>query len=388
MATDGTTSVGTWNYPTQMRFGVYRIRELPEACRELGFERPLLVTDPVLAALPLVRDTLAILEQAGMKAGLFSDVQPNPVGENITAGVEAFVTGGHDGVVAFGGGSALDAAKTIAMMVGQTRPLWDYEDQADWWTRIDEAGMRPLVAVPTTSGTGSEVGRASVIVDAAERKKKIIFHPKMLPARVICDPALTAGMPPKLTGAVGMDALSHNLEAFCASGYHPMADGIALEGLRRIARALRRACADGSDLDARAEMMAASSMGATAFQKGLGAMHAVGHAVGGRFDVHHGTTVAVMMPYVLRMNRPAIEERLVRLARYLEVGDSFEALLDWVLALRRDVGIPPTLAHLGVGPGDVDELAVHARVDPTAATNPVELSEQNVRELIQAALAG
>jgi hypothetical protein len=386
---DATTLRGNWNYPTAVRFGVGRVAELPTACRELGMKKPLLVTDPVLAGLPVVAEAVAINDKAGLRTGIFADVKPNPVGKNVEAGVAAYKSGGHDGVIAFGGGSALDAAKAIAMMVGQTRPLWDFEDVGDWYTRINEAGMAPVVAVPTTSGTGSEVGRASVIVDAEAKKKKIIFHPRMLPAKVICDPALTVGMPPKLTGATGMDAFSHNLEAYMSPGFHPLADGVAVEGMRLVHRSLVNAYRDGKDLVARAEMMAASAMGATAFQKGLGAMHSVGHAIGGRYDVHHGTTVAVMMPYVLLFNRAAVEERLNRLGRYLGlVRPDFGGVLEWVVELRRAVGIPHTLAELGIAERDTEELAAVAVNDPTAGSNPVPLTVDNLRLLIRDAFAG
>ena len=358
---------GNWNYPTSVRFGPGRIQELPAALAEQKIKKPLVVTDPVVAKLPIMAKVAGALKQAKIKARVFSDVKPNPVGRNVTAGVRSFKKGHHDGVIAFGGGSALDAAKAIAMMVGQKRPLWDYEDVGDWWRRIRPAGMVPVVAVPTTSGTGSEVGRASVIVDEATHTKKIIFHPNMLPGKVICDPELTIEMPPKLTGAVGMDALSHNLEAYCVNGFHPQADGIAAEGMRLVHLGLLRAYRDGTDLEARSYLMAASAMGATAFQKGLGAMHSVAHAVGGLFDAHHGTTIAVMMPYVLHLNRPAVEDRLTRVAQYLGLrSPSFASFVDWILTLRREVGIPHTLAELGVGADVVTALAEKAAADPTA----------------------
>lgn len=389
MTTDPQTLIGNWNYPTAVRFGAGRIAELPGVCRDLGMTKPLLITDPGLAALPLVGKAVAINAEAGLSTGIFSDVKPNPIGKNVEDGVAAFKTGRHDGVIAFGGGSALDAAKAVALMAGQTRPLWDFEDVADWFTRVDESGMAPVVAVPTTSGTGSEVGRSSVIVDESLHKKKIIFHPKMLPARVICDPELTVGLPPKLTGAVGMDALSHNLEAFLAPGFHPQADGIAVEGMRLVHRSLLAAYRDGRDLGARAEMLAASLMGATAFQKGLGAMHSVAHAVGGQLDLHHGTVIAVMMPYVLRLNRAAVEDRLTRLATYLELeGEGYQAVLDWVIHLRCQVEIPHTLAELGIKETDIDRLAAAALVDPTAGCNPVPLEAKNLRGLILQALVG
>ncbi|OGQ81155.1 MAG: alcohol dehydrogenase [Deltaproteobacteria bacterium RIFOXYA12_FULL_58_15] len=380
---------GNWNYPAPIWFGEGRVAELPAACRELGMAKPLLITDPGLAKLPMTGNVLAINEKAGIPTGVFSEIKANPVGENVEAGVSVYKAGGHDGVIAFGGGSALDAAKAVALMVGQKRPLWDFEDIGDWYTRVDVRGMAPVVAVPTTSGTGSEVGRSSVIVDAALHKKKIIFHPKMVPGRVICDPALTVNMPPKLTGAVGMDALSHNLEAYCAVGYHPMADGIALEGIRLANRALPVAFQDGKDMTARAEMMISSTMGATAFQKGLGAMHSVGHAIGGRFDMHHGTTIATMMPYVLEFNGPAINSRMVRLCRLLDLPQSsIKGVVTWALELRELLGIPHTLKDLGVSEKDVATLAAAAVNDPTASSNPVPLDEKNTRVLIERALRG
>lgn len=379
----------SWNYPTPTRFGIGRIQELPDACRELGMSKPLLITDPVLAELPIVQSALDINQRAGLTTALFADIKPNPIGKNIDDGVAAYRRGQHDGVIAFGGGSALDAAKAIALMVGQSRPLWDFEDVDDWYTRVNEAGMAPVVAVPTTSGTGSEMGRSSIIVDESCHKKKVIFHANMLPARVICDPQLTVGMPAKLTGAVGMDALSHNLEAFCTSFFHPMGDGIALQGMQLVHRSLLTAFQDGDDLTARSEMMAASAMGATAFQKGLGAMHAVGHAVGGRFDTHHGTTVAVMMPYVLVLNRQAIADKLTALARYLDLKDpGFEAVLQWTLDLRKQLEIPHTLAELGVTDEHVATLAEQAEKDPTAGGNPLTLTQQNLTPLIRNAVSG
>ncbi|HSH41246.1 MAG TPA: iron-containing alcohol dehydrogenase, partial [Arenicellales bacterium] len=288
---------GNWNFPTPIRFGPGRISELADACRELGMSKPLLVTDSGLADSEIVRRSVSVCEDAGLPCAVFSKVQGNPIEENVTEGVHVFRQGGHDGVVAFGGGSGLDAAKAIALMVGQERPIWDFEDREDWWTRVKPDGMAPVVAVPTTSGTGSEVGRASVITDQSDHTKKIIFHPNMLPARVILDPELTVGLPAGITAAVGMDALSHNLEAYCSPLFHPMAQGIALEGMKLIHRALPRAYQDGTDLDARSEMLAASTMGATAFQKGLGAMHALSHPCGAVLDTHHGLTNAVVMPY-------------------------------------------------------------------------------------------
>jgi len=386
---DNPEPVGKWNYPTAVRFGPGRIQELPDACGELGIRRPLLVTDPGLVDLDITRQAVAILGRAGLDTAVFSDMRPNPVGRDVQAGVATFKAAGADGVVAFGGGSALDVAKSVAMMVGQTRPLFDFEDRADWYTRIDPDGMVPLVAVPTTSGTGSEVGRASVITDETDHTKKIIFHPNMLPGRVVADPALTLGLPAHLTAWTGIDALSHNLEAWCAPGFHPMADGIALEGIRLIHRSLARVVADGSDIGARADLMAASLMGATAFQKGLGGMHALAHPIGARHDCHHGRTNGVVMPYVLAWNRAAIAPRIGRLARYLGLpGGDFDAFLGWVLQLRRDLGIPHTLAELGVPRDDLDALSVAAAADPSAGGNPTPFDAAAARAVLLRAFHG
>jgi alcohol dehydrogenase class IV len=358
-----------WSYPTAIRFGCGRISELADACTQLGMTRPLLITDRGLADFPMVKDAIAANQAANLPTGLFADISPNPKGSTIATGIDAFRSGQHDGVVALGGGSALDAGKAIAFMAGQSRPLWDFEDMGDNWRRADEAGMAPLVAVPTTSGTGSETGRASVITHEAERTKKIIFHPRMMPAIVIADPALVAGLPPHLTAATGMDALAHCLEAYCAPGCHPMADGIAAEGLRLIKDALPIAVANGADLAARGDMMAAALMGSTAFQKGLGAIHALSHPVGALYDTHHGLTNAVFMPYVMLFNRPAIADKATRLSRYLGLKrPSFKALLDWVLELRDTFAIPHSATALGVADEDLDLLARMAADDPTAAT--------------------
>ncbi len=380
---------GTWNYPTPMRFGAGRIAELPGACRELGIKRPLLVTDRGLAALPMVAQAIADNEAGGLPTALFSDVRGNPVGQNVLDGVDAFGSADCDGVIAFGGGSALDVGKSVALMVGQTRPMWDFEDIGDNWTRVDAQAMAPVVAVPTTAGTGSEVGRAAVITQQSTHTKRILFHPKMLPGRVICDPELTVGLPATLTGWVGMDALSHSLEAFCAPGWHPMADGIAVEGMLLVRAALERAVADGSDLEARSMMMAASTMGATAFQKGLGGMHAMSHPIGALLDAHHGLTNAIVMPYVLVRNRERIAAGLGRVAAYIELEDpSFEGFLSWVLQLRETLGIPHTLESVGMDQGHIGQMAQMAEADSCTAGNPVSLVAADYEQLYRRALSG
>jgi alcohol dehydrogenase class IV len=378
-----------WNYPTNVRFGAGRIAELPQACVELGIRQPLLVTDPSLAKLAIVRNCIEACGLAGLHCDLYSDVQANPVEENATRGVQRYRAGGHDGVIAFGGGSALDVGKAIALMVGQSRSIWDFEDREDWYTRVNVAGIAPVIAVPTTAGTGSEVGRAAVITDVADHTKKIIFHPRMLPALVIADPALTVGLPADVTAATGMDALSHSLEAFCASGYHPMADGIALEAMRLVGQWLPRAYRDGTDLEARSHMLAASSMGATAFQKGLGAMHSMSHPCSAHLGTHHGLTNAVVMPYVLAFNKPAIAERLARFAAYAGLKQArFNAVLDWVLELRATLNIPHTLAALGMRDEHIEVLARDAHLDPSTPGNPRPVLEENFAQLYRNAIHG
>jgi alcohol dehydrogenase class IV len=380
---------GDWSWPTRIRFGSGRIAELPAACRELAIARPLLVTDPLLARHAMVHAALESLRQAGLPAAVFSDLRPNPFGRDVTEGVRAFRAGGHDGVIAFGGGSALDVGKAIAFMSVQERPLWDFEDIGDYWTRARAQGIAPVIAVPTTSGTGSEVGRAAAIIDETTHTKKIVFHPRMMPAQVIADPALVAGLPPRLTAATGMDALAHCLEAYCARGYHPLADGVALEGLRLIHDWLPAAFRDGGDLVARAHMMAASAMGATAFQKGLGAIHALSHPVGSVYDAHHGLCNGVFAPYVLAFNRPAIAERMARAAAYLGLPEaSCEGVLAWLLDLREALGIPHRADALGLEPARVEELSVMAAADPTAGGNPVPVDAKALAGLYRAALEG
>jgi alcohol dehydrogenase class IV len=378
-----------WNYPTSIRFGNGRIGELADICRTLGIARPLLVTEPGLAGMPIVTGTVTAMEAAGVATAVFSAIHSNPIGADVEAGVQTYRAGGHDGVIAFGGGSALDVGKVVAFMSGQTRPIWDFEDVGDWWSRADPAGIAPIVAVPTTAGTGSEVGRAGVILDEKAHTKKIIFHPKMMPAVVILDPELTLGLPPQITAATGMDALSHCLEAYCAPGFHPMADGIAAEGIKLIHDWLPRAVADGSDIDARGHMLVAASMGATAFQKGLGGMHALSHPIGALHGSHHGLTNAVIMPYVLAYNRTAIDTRIAHLAGFIGLAQpSFQAFLDWIFELREALGIPHSLSDLHVPAEGADRIATMAEADPSAAGNPMPFDRAAARVVLDAALSG
>ncbi|MEO1017757.1 MAG: iron-containing alcohol dehydrogenase [Pseudomonadota bacterium] len=375
-----------WSFPTAIRFGAGRIAELPQACAAAGISRPLLVTDRGLADLRITQRVLEIMDGAGLGDARFTEVDPNPNGGNLAAGIVAFKTGGHDGVVAFGGGSGLDLAKMVAFMAGQTRPVWDFEDIGDWWTRADANAIWPSIAVPTTAGTGSEVGRASVLTNEATHEKKIIFHPKVLPAQVIADPELTLTMPRSITVGTGMDAFAHCLEAYCTPTYHPMCQGIALEGMRLVKENLPHAVADPGNLEARAYMMSAASMGAVAFQKGLGAIHSLSHPVGAHFNTHHGTTNAVVMPYVLEFNRPAIEGRIEAVAAYLGIVGGFDGFLDHVRLMRAELGIPEKLGSLGVTRDSIDMLIDHAVKDPTAASNPVPLTKEAARALFEAAI--
>ncbi|MBD9372949.1 iron-containing alcohol dehydrogenase [Rhizobium sp. ARZ01] len=368
------TITANWSYPTAIKFGAGRIKELADHCKAVGMKKPLLVTDRGLAPMAITQNALDILDAAGLGRAIFAEVDPNPNDKNLEAGVKAFKDGGHDGVVAFGGGSGLDLGKAIAFMSGQTRPVWDFEDIGDWWTRANPAGIAPIVAVPTTAGTGSEVGRASVITNSETHTKKVIFHPKILPSVTICDPELTVGMPKVITSGTGMDAFAHCLEAYCSPFYHPMSQGIALEGMRLVKEFLPRAYKEGTDIEARANMMSAAAMGAVAFQKGLGAIHSLSHPVGAIYNTHHGMTNAVVMPPVLRFNRPAIEGKIAAAAAYLGIAGGFNGFYDYVLNLRSELGVPDKLSSLGVGTDRIDEMSEMAIVDPTAGGNPVELT--------------
>jgi alcohol dehydrogenase class IV len=376
---------GNWNYPTTIWAGPGRIAELPEACSRAGMKRPLIVTDEGLIASPMIKNALAALKHAAP----FGAVKGNPDSSQVEAGLRAYRAGDHDGVVAFGGGSALDAGKVIAFMSGQTRPLWDFEDIGDWWTRADPAGIAPVVAVPTTAGTGSEVGRAGVILNQETHQKKIIFHPQMMPRIVILDAELTVGLPRGVTAATGIDALVHCFEAFCAPGFHPLADGVALEGMRLIHRYLPRACADGKDIEARAQMLAAASMGATAFQKGLGGVHAIAHPVGSWFNTHHGLTNAVILPYVMTYNRNAIAGKTEIIARVLNLPEpGYNGFLAWVLQLRSELGIPHSLAGIGVSADKAAIIGREAAIDPSAGGNPIPVNAAQLEHIFRAAVAG
>ncbi len=375
-----------WSYPTSVRFGAGRIAEIADACAAAGIKKPLLVTDRGLAGMEITTRTLDLLEAAGLGRAIFADVDPNPNEKNAAAGVQAFKEGGHDGVVAFGGGSGLDLGKLVAFLAGQTRPLWDFEDIGDWWTRADADAIAPIVAVPTTAGTGSEVGRASVITNSETEEKKIIFHPKFLPSVVICDPELTVGMPGFITAGTGLDAFAHGVEAYCSPHYHPMSQGIALEGMRLVKEYLPRAYADGTDIEARAHMMSAAAMGATAFQKGLGAIHALSHPIGAIHHTHHGTTNAVCMPAVLQFNKPAISDIIGRAADYLGIAGGFDGFCAYVDDLNASLGIPRTLGGLGVSNPDIDRIVADALKDPSTGGNPVTMTKENTTKLLLACL--
>ncbi len=378
-----------WNYPTNVKVGAGRIKELAGLCKSMGMQSPLLITDPGLAALPMLKAVVDDLNQSGLICGLFSGIKANPTGENVDDGTAYYREHNHDGVIAFGGGSALDAAKAVALMVGQNRPVWDFEDVGDNWLRVNVDGMAPVVAVPTTAGTGSEVGRASVITDASNHIKKIIFHPNMLPAEVLLDPELTVGLPASITAATGMDALSHNLEALCSPFYHPMAEGIAVEGIRLVQEFLPRAVADGADIEARTQMLVCSSMGATAFQKGLGGMHALAHPLGALYDAHHGTLNAILMPYVLKANRAEIEKRIDRLTHYMGLDvTGFNGFMAWVLQLRDQLGIPHTLAEIGIDAAQAEIVGKMAVDDPSAGGNPISFNAAQYQQIFVNAVNG
>ncbi|MEM7737032.1 MAG: iron-containing alcohol dehydrogenase [Deinococcota bacterium] len=381
-----TSLTTTWSYPTNIRFGAGRIAELTQACADANIHKPLLVTDRGLAALPLVGNIRSLMTDAGLGEAMFAEVDPNPNQHNVEQGVAAYRAGGHDGVIALGGGSGLDLGKMVAFMAGQTRPLWDFEDVGDYWTRANSDSIAPIVAVPTTAGTGSELGRASVITNSETYVKKIIFHPKVLPSQVICDPELTVGMPKAITAGTGLDAFAHCLEAYCSPHFHPMSQGIALEGMRLVKTYLKRAYDDPNDLEARANMMAAAGMGAVAFQKGLGAIHALSHPIGAHHNTHHGTTNAVVMQPVLRFNREVIEDKIILLGNYLNIEGGFDGFYDFVGELNASLNIPKNLTDLGVEAPDLELLTEEALQDPSCGGNPVMMTAENTRALLEQCL--
>ena len=378
-----------WNYPTSVWVGENRIKDLAEACKNLNISSPLFVTDKDLINLNMTKKIISDIKKSFNNLAIFSNFSGNPIGENVEEGVLEFKKNKCDGVVAFGGGSGLDVGKAIAFMSGQSRPIWDFEDIGDYWKRADENNIAPIIAVPTTAGTGSETGRASAIINKENGVKKIIFHPKFLPSIVILDPVLTIDLSPRLTSATGMDALAHNLEAFCAPGFHPMADGIAIEGMRLIKKSLLTAVKNGKDLNARADLLAAASMGSTAFQKGLGAIHSLSHPVNAQFNVHHGLSNAIFMPYVLSFNRSLIEKKIVSICDYLYLDKNFESFLNWILDLRKELKIPHKLSEvIETSKIDLKILSQMALDDPSTATNPKKLTIDDMKILYEHSISG
>ena len=378
-----------WNYPTTIWVGKDRIKDLYLACSNLKIQNPLFVTDKDLINLPMVKEVISKIKNKIDNIVVFSDFSGNPFGENVEEGVIEFKKNNCDGVIAFGGGSGLDVGKAIAFMSAQTRPIWDFEDIGDYWKRANNENIPPIIAIPTTAGTGSETGRASAIINKETGVKKIIFHPKFLPSIVILDPILTKDLSPRLTGATGMDALAHNLEAFCAPGFHPMADGIAIEGMKLIKKSLLNAVHNGNDLDARSDLLAAASMGSTAFQKGLGAIHSLSHPLNAKFNIHHGLSNAIFMPYVLTFNREAIEERIISICDYLNLSKSFNSFLEWILDLRKELEIPHKLSDvIDINKLDIDELSEMALNDPSTASNPKTLTISDMKIIYKNSISG
>lgn len=368
-----------WNYPTPIWFGLNRVNDIQKACDDLMIGNPLIVTDPGILKTDIVNKINAALND---EVGIYSDVQGNPTGQNVINGVKQFNDNNHDGVIAVGGGSGMDTGKGIAFMSSQTRPLWDFEDIGDYWTRANSHSIKPIIAIPTTAGTGSETGRAGVFTKEDTHEKKIIFHPKMLPSIVILDPDLTIALPPSLTAYTGMDALAHCLEAYCSPFFHPLSQGIALEGINIINKYLLRAYKDGNEIEARGHMLAASSMGSTAFQKGLGAIHSLSHPVGAIYNTHHGLTNAVFMPYVLLRNKEAIEDRIEDLSRYINLSNTnFNGFMDWILNLRKELNVPHTLKELINEDTKFKEMSIMAFNDPSTAGNPIELTDKDFLQL-------
>ena len=378
-----------WNYPTTIWVGENRCKDLNTACENLHIINPLFVTDKDLINLPMVKSIISNLKKKFHKLSLFSNFSGNPIGENVDEGVKVFNENKCDGIIAFGGGSGLDVGKAIAFMSGQSRPIWDFEDIGDYWTRADESKIFPIIAVPTTAGTGSETGRASAIINKQTGIKKIIFHPKMLPSIVILDPVLTVDLSPRLTAATGMDALAHNLEAFCAPGFHPMADGIAIEGMKLIKESLLVAVKNGKDLKARIDLLAAASMGSTAFQKGLGAIHSLSHPVNAQFNIHHGLSNAIFMPYVLTFNKNVIENKIITICDYLNLKKNFQSFLDWILDLRKKLNIPHKLSDVvDIKKIDLEQLSKMAFEDPSTGGNPKKITIDDMKILYEHSISG
>ena len=378
-----------WNYPTTIWVGENRINDLSLACKNLNIKKPLFVTDKDLINLNMVTNIISEMRNKSFEINIFSNFSGNPIGENVEDGVKKFKEKNCDGVIAFGGGSGLDVGKAVAFMCGQTRPIWDFEDIGDYWKRADENNIAPIIAIPTTAGTGSETGRASAIINKKTGIKKIIFHPKILPSIVILDPVLTIDLSPRLTAATGMDALAHNLEAFCASGFHPMADGISLEGMRLIKKSLLKAVSKGNDLNARSDLLVAASMGSTAFQKGLGAIHSLSHPINAQFNVHHGLSNAIFMPYVLSFNKSLIEKRIESICVYLNLDKNFESFLNWILDLRKKLNIPHKLSEvIDIDKMNINELSKMAFDDPSTATNPKKMSIDDMKILYEHSISG
>ena len=374
-----------WNYPTNIWFGVDRAKQIQEACNQLNVKNPLIVTDPGLLKTPIIDQINSDLLK---KTTVYSEVQGNPTGSNVTNGVKVFLDGNHDGVIAIGGGSGMDAGKGIAFLAHQSLPLWDFEDIGDWWTKADSSVIKPIIAIPTTAGTGSEVGRAGVFLNEDNHKKKIIFHPKMLPEIAILDPSLTLNLPKGITAGTGMDALAHCIEAFSSPFYHPMAEGTAVEGLRLVKENIQEVYHNGSNIEARAHMLVASMMGAAAFQKGLGAIHSITHPVNSLYHTHHGTTNGTVMPFVLNFNRSVIEKKFDRLAKFLNISNGFEGVVNWIIELKKEMEIPENLKEMGVKKGDEVKLAPLAQEDPSTGGNPLEMSEDKFQELILNCIEG
>ena len=374
-----------WNYPTNIWFGIDRAKQIQEACNQLNVKNPLIVTDPGLLKTPIIDQ---INSELSKKTTVYSEVQGNPTGSNVTNGVKVFLDGNHDGVIAIGGGSGMDAGKGIAFLAHQSLPLWDFEDIGDWWTKADSSVIKPIIAIPTTAGTGSEVGRAGVFLNEDNHKKKIIFHPKMLPEIAILDPSLTLNLPKGITAGTGMDALAHCIEAFSSPFYHPMAEGTAVEGLRLVKENIQEVYHNGSNIEARAHMLVASMMGAAAFQKGLGAIHSITHPVNSLYHTHHGTTNGTVMPFVLNFNRSVIEKKFDRLAKFLNISNGFEGVVNWIIELKKEMEIPETLKEMGVKKGDEVKLAPLAQEDPSTGGNPLEMSEGKFQELILNCIEG
>jgi alcohol dehydrogenase class IV len=376
-----------WDFPVPIRYGPGRLRQIGTLCAANGCRNPLIVTDRATGRLPFVDALRGFLAAGGLGHGSFADVSPNPADVEVMAGKRAFRTGGHDSVIALGGGSGMDAGKAISLVLNTDRDLWDFDFNVPPPPELGKADFVPLLCVPTTSGTGAETESTAMITDTRRGIKGCVWHPAQKPFAALLDPDLTLGLPRNLTAWTGCDALVHAIEAYCVPSWHPMCDGIALQALGLVYDALPRALDDPASVPARGAMLVGSCLGGVAFLKGLGLVHAISHMVGAECDTHHGLTNAVLLPLVLRFNAPAIADKVAPMCQAMGLaGTDFDSFRRAVCDLLDRCAIPRSLSELGVTPDRIDSIAAKAMTDTAIATNPRAVRLENVQSLIRTAM--